>query len=84
MTQETMTQEKKENIRNYAISWYFDRGIMAYRWEDTLLIKVQEFEIEISESEMYYRANLHQEEIGENCDEFRDWDYGKEFRAGKS
>jgi hypothetical protein len=55
-----------EQLKTFAKSWYNSRGIEATPYEDTLLIKVQEYEIEVSASEMFYRAELWEEENENN------------------
>ncbi len=54
--------ENLEKLKRFAICWYNSRGIEAKPYEDTLMIKVQEYEVEISASEMFYRAELWEEE----------------------
>lgn len=54
---------KRENQKKYARLWYEDRGInVRDEGEDTLLIQVQEYWVEISDLEQCYRAELWMEE----------------------
>ena len=45
-----------------ALNWFLSKDINARLFENTLLIEISEFEIEISEQEVNYRAELWEEE----------------------
>lgn len=52
-----------ETIISNAIEWYNNHGIIAYRegWE--VYIRVDKYEIEVSEDEVLYRAILQSSNI---------------------
>ncbi len=51
--------------KQLALAWFEQRGIKAYETDDNIYIRVDDYDIQISTSEIMFRADLYKESLND-------------------